>query len=59
MQSSQDEFPVYLPILLASMEILCLSSGKNLIDGKDFARTVLAIWLGPNPPNEGLKQGLE
>ncbi len=26
--------------------------------GADFSRAVLAIWLGPNPPNEGLKLGL-
>ena len=26
--------------------------------GEAFARATLAIWLGPNPPNEGLKSGL-
>jgi hypothetical protein len=31
---------------------------KGTIEGADFARAVLQIWLGPNPPNEGLKTGL-
>ncbi|MBZ5638471.1 MAG: chalcone isomerase family protein [Acidobacteriia bacterium] len=28
------------------------------IPGADFARTLLAIWLGPDPPNAALKAGL-
>ena len=34
--------------------------GKEMgvIEGKDFAEALFAIWLGPNPPNEDLKKGL-
>lgn len=34
--------------------------GKEMgvIEGKDFAEALFAIWLGPKPPNEGLKTGL-
>lgn len=31
---------------------------RGTIEGEDFARAFFAIWLGPNPPNEGLKRGL-
>jgi hypothetical protein len=31
---------------------------KGTIKGADFARALFAIWLGPKPPNSGLKRGL-
>jgi hypothetical protein len=31
---------------------------KGTIPGDDFARAFLSIWLGPSPPNKGLKAGL-
>jgi hypothetical protein len=31
---------------------------KGTIPGDDFARALLSIWLGPNPPNSELKSGL-
>ena len=31
---------------------------KGTIEGADFARALFAIWLGPKPPNSGLKRGL-
>jgi hypothetical protein len=31
---------------------------KGAIEGEDFARAFLAIWLGPSPPNPELKSGL-
>ena len=31
---------------------------KGTIKGDDFAKTFFAVWLGPNPPNAGLKTGL-
>ena len=31
---------------------------KGTIKGDDFAKAFLSIWLGPNPPNPGLKTGL-
>jgi hypothetical protein len=34
--------------------------GKEMgvIEGKEFAEALFAIWLGPKPPNESLKKGL-
>jgi hypothetical protein len=35
------------------------AGGKSTrIEGADFARALFLIWLGPNPPNAGLKRGL-
>lgn len=31
---------------------------KGVVPGADFAAALLAIWLGPSPPNEELKTGL-
>jgi hypothetical protein len=31
---------------------------KGTIGGADFARALFSIWLGPKPPNSGLKKGL-
>ncbi len=31
---------------------------KGTVEGADFAKAVLTIWLGPHPPNGGLKSGL-
>ena len=31
---------------------------KGVIGDADFARSLFSIWLGPNPPNSGLKIGL-
>lgn len=31
---------------------------KGVIDGADFAKAFFAIFIGPNPPNPGLKTGL-
>lgn len=33
-------------------------AAKGTIAGDDFARALLSIWLGPEPPNDGLKAGL-
>jgi hypothetical protein len=33
-------------------------AGGAAIEGADFAAALLAIWLGPKPPNEDLKSGL-
>jgi hypothetical protein len=34
------------------------ATDSRTFSGSQFARAVLAIWLGKNPPNAGLKQGL-
>ena len=31
---------------------------KGVLQGDDFARSLLSIWLGPTPPGSGLKRGL-
>jgi hypothetical protein len=31
---------------------------KGMIEGDDFSRALLSIWLGPTPPNAELKSGL-
>jgi hypothetical protein len=31
---------------------------KGTIQGDDFGRALFSIWLGPSPPNKGLKKGL-
>jgi Chalcone isomerase-like len=31
---------------------------QGLIEGADFGRALLAVWIGPHPPNQGLKSGL-
>lgn len=33
-------------------------TAKGTIEGDDFARALLSIWLGAHPPNPGLKAGL-
>lgn len=33
-------------------------AAKGTISGDDFATAFLAIWLGPSPPNQGLRAGL-
>ncbi len=46
----------YIPGQGTTVEV----KGKEMgvIDGKDFAEALFAIWLGPKPPNESLKKGL-
>jgi hypothetical protein len=39
-------------------EITVKGKAPLTIEGADFARVMLASWLGPNPPNEGLKRGM-
>lgn len=40
------------------VEVKVNGKSKGTIEGKAFARWLFAIWLGPNPPNAGLKKGL-
>jgi len=42
----------------AGIEVDVNSKVQGTITGDDFARALLAIWLGPKPPNPGLKSGL-
>jgi Chalcone isomerase-like len=42
----------------AGVEVMVNGKVQGTIAGDDFARALLAIWLGPKPPNPGLKVGL-
>jgi hypothetical protein len=46
----------YLPGVGVRVEVR--GETKATIAGPDFARVLFGIWLGPNPPNPGLKDGL-
>jgi Chalcone isomerase-like len=40
------------------VEVMVDGAAKGAVDGADFAAALLAIWLGPEPPNKDLKSGL-
>jgi len=40
------------------LEIKIGGTVKGTIEGEEFFKTFLGIWLGPKPPNSGLKVGL-
>jgi hypothetical protein len=40
------------------VEVRAGGAVKGTIPGDDFAQTLFAIWLGPHPPNAGLKAGM-
>jgi hypothetical protein len=40
------------------LDVLINDARIDSIAGKAFQRAVLAIWLGPEPPNDALKQGI-
>ena len=42
----------------AGIQVDVNGAAKGTIKGDDFAKAFLSIWLGPNPPNPGLKTGL-
>lgn len=42
----------------AGVEVSVNGSVKGTIEGDDFARAFIAIWLGAVPPNQELKNGL-
>jgi hypothetical protein len=39
-------------------EVVVNGATKGVIPGDDFGKALFAIWLGPHPPNKGLKKGL-
>jgi len=41
-----------------SVDVLVNDTRIDSIAGKAFQQALLAIWLGPKPPNEELKQGI-
>ncbi len=42
----------------AGVQVDVAGTAKGTIQGDDFARALLSIWLGAHPPNPGLKAGL-
>jgi hypothetical protein len=56
MQSGQQLILTHKPG--AGIEVTGNGKMQGTIAGDDFARALLAIWLGPKPPNSGLKAGL-
>lgn len=42
----------------AGIQVAVDGTAKGTIEGDDFARALLSIWLGEIPPNPELKQGL-
>jgi len=41
-----------------TVDVVINDTRIDTITGKAFQQAVLAIWLGPKPPNEALKQGI-
>lgn len=41
-----------------SVDVMLNDSRIDSVTGKAFQRALLAIWLGPEPPNDALKQGI-
>ena len=40
------------------LEVTVKNETKGVIEDEEFAKAFWAIWLGPEPPNAGLKEGL-
>jgi hypothetical protein len=56
MQTGQSLIFTYVPQRGVLVHIDGASRG--LIEGPEFAQVLFSIWLGPEPPNQGLKRGL-
>jgi hypothetical protein len=56
MQSGQRLTFIHTPG--AGIQVDVNGTVKGTIKGDDFATAFLSIWLGPHPPNPGLKSGL-
>jgi hypothetical protein len=39
-------------------EVHVRAKSMGVITGDDFAKVMLATWMGPNPPNKDLKEGM-
>lgn len=56
MRTGDKALLTYIPGTGTKVEIKGKEAG--VIEGKDFAQALFAVWLGQNPPNEELKAGL-
>lgn len=55
-KEGQNQTYTYVPGKGVQVEVA--GKTKGTIEGGDFAEAFFKIWLGDNPPNEGLKTGL-
>jgi hypothetical protein len=42
----------------SGVQVTVNGAQKGVIEGEDFSRALISIWLGPTPPNPELKAGL-
>lgn len=56
MRDGEELMFTYVPA--RGITVVVKGATKGTIPGSDFARVFLSIWLGPHPPNQGLKDGL-
>ena len=49
---------IFLRTPHAGVQVVVNGTQKGLIEGDDFSRAFVAIWLGATPPNPELKSGL-
>lgn len=40
------------------IEVSIDNANVGVVEGDDFSKAFLSIWLGPNPPNQSLKDGI-
>jgi hypothetical protein len=56
MKTGQELIFTYKPG--TGIEVGIDSAVVGTVEGDDFAKAFLSIWLGPNPPNQNLKDGI-
>lgn len=58
MQDMEDGGELVLDISGGKVEVLINGTSVETIEGDEFLQALLAIWLGPKPPNKPLKKGI-
>jgi hypothetical protein len=56
MKSGDEAVLTYVPDKGTTVEIR--GETRGVVPGSDFARALFSVWLGPEPPNKELKEGL-
>jgi hypothetical protein len=56
MKTGDEAVMTYVPGVGTKVEIKGQEMG--VIEGRDFAEALFAVWLGPEPPNKEMKEGL-
>lgn len=56
MKTGEEAVLTYVPGTGTTVEIK--GETKGVIPGADFAKALFSVWLGPEPPNPEIKQGL-